>query len=625
MALWITAVNMFQKDGRSRLVLFSISFFALLGVGAFAAVYTGRVSFQSFGNFYQTSAPKNIDGQAIREKNRVLSEATTTRSASTISINAQSFFNASSTFRGRAYFLSGLTSNGPAEFQQEVVVRGLLRGTDIDLGSGTITASNIIYSVSAGDGITVTGGQRPTISDAFWRQQGNTISTKNPLLSLSVGGGINIGTVSGSILNFAGPATITNASTSVTVIPDNTENAWTIATSSTALAIFSVSSQNGGTVSIGSEGGVGAGTTTGITSGTSSKIARLTVRAFSSSTVGFRMVGAPDQGAILFEVHNASSSGLFLVDGSGRVGIGGTSTNLLTVNGSSTFAGQLTASSSVFLAAGNGSVGIGTLHPTHTLTVLGTERVTGDALFEASPLIPVVNCSGSRVLETDSDGRISCGSDDRGSGTVVPINPGNAGNITFYPADGTTLSGATNLFFDAATGNFGIGSSSPARTLSVQGPALFAGSVFFDSFTSSSTVATSTIAGGLIVSGGGLRISTLNCSLFSNSGALTTDSNGNIICSDDDGGGVATGWTDQGATVVLSTSSDFVGIGSTTPGVALAVTGRGIFTDDLTALSLTATSTTASSSLQGLLVNQSIQTTNNAIIGGSATIGANFS
>src|SRR5688572_1417031 len=40
----------------------------------------------------------------------------------------------------------------------------------------------------------------------------------------------------------------------------------------------------------------------------------------------------------------------------------------------------------------------------------------------------------------------------------------------------------------------------------------------------------------LISTSSPLRLSGLNCSVLSNSGVLTTDSSGNVICDDDDGG-----------------------------------------------------------------------------------------
>ncbi|MEK7505954.1 MAG: hypothetical protein AAB597_03640, partial [Patescibacteria group bacterium] len=55
-------------------------------------------------------------------------------------------------------------------------------------------------------------------------------------------------------------------------------------------------------------------------------------------------------------------------------------------------------------------------------------------------------------------------------------------------------------------------------------------------FNATSTSATSTIAGGLDITGGGLQFTNLDCSTFASGGALTTDSSGNITCSDDGGG-----------------------------------------------------------------------------------------
>src|SRR3989338_7350311 len=54
---------------------------------------------------------------------------------------------------------------GSAGFSKDVSVEGLLRGTEIDLGTGRITAGNIIYEVIGGDGILIFGDrQRPVVT-----------------------------------------------------------------------------------------------------------------------------------------------------------------------------------------------------------------------------------------------------------------------------------------------------------------------------------------------------------------------------------------------------------------------------------------------------------------------------
>src|SRR3989344_9370146 len=116
-----------------------------------------------------------IDGEAIRKKNSGGAEES-------ISDFERFFLNMNT----RGVFKQGFESRVDSKFSANVDIRGLLTGTNIDLATGTIIASNIIYDVVAGDGIAVSGGQTPTVSSLYWTQDGNTILTKNPALSLQI-------------------------------------------------------------------------------------------------------------------------------------------------------------------------------------------------------------------------------------------------------------------------------------------------------------------------------------------------------------------------------------------------------------------------------------------------------
>src|SRR3989338_7877170 len=152
----------------------SLSLRARIERGSFAAAVAGI--FDSISNFFRRFATERsqeeatIDGQAIREKNRA---------AALLFAGADTLVdvNAESTFKGEA------------RFNEEVTMDALMRGVEIDLGEGTITASNIVYEVLPGDGILVSGDrQRPTISQLFWVQVGNKIQTRDPGLSLEIQG-----------------------------------------------------------------------------------------------------------------------------------------------------------------------------------------------------------------------------------------------------------------------------------------------------------------------------------------------------------------------------------------------------------------------------------------------------
>ena len=77
-----------------------------------------------------------------------------------------------------------LKVNGPSVFNGDVSIPN----QSLNLGTGSITASNILYGVKAGDGIEVTSGQTPTISnDGVLSLQGKTGELK-----LKEGDGISI-------------------------------------------------------------------------------------------------------------------------------------------------------------------------------------------------------------------------------------------------------------------------------------------------------------------------------------------------------------------------------------------------------------------------------------------------
>ena len=340
-----------------------------------------------------------IDGRGIREKNRG-TPISALEGTTTPSVN----INAVAGFKQDVEFGTGFTSRAGA------TINGILRGLEIDLGGGKITAGNVLYGLTSGDDIEVAGDpQRPTISSRsnLWKSENKTIMTRDPLFSLAIGNNLTVGrdftmgaTTTGSLFHFLGTSTVAFDAFATTIVARNSGNAWSIAESATSTPIMSIDSRNGGSVGI----------------GTGAPTAKLTIKNSQLGSVAFQIHSADGQQANLFEINDAMSKSLLVVDAIGRLGIGTKSLNAaLNIASTSYFNGPLTASSSVYLAVSTGRVGIGTLDPKQTLSIKGTFDVTGDARFGTAPILTTItNCNGSGVLEADGDGRIICGQDDVG-------------------------------------------------------------------------------------------------------------------------------------------------------------------------------------------------------------------
>src|SRR3989344_6083411 len=361
---------------------------------------------------FPSNATPALNGQAIREKNLLSSVSLATGGGTTV-----------------------VSINAPSTFEEEVVIRGLLRGTNIDLGAGVITASNILYEIVPGDGIAIEGDrQRPIIYHTFWALRGKTIVTSDPSFSLEVGGGLALGTTTASStkLTFNAPALVEFTGGAKTILPENKADALSIG-SATGTPLVSVSTVSGGSVAVGS-------------AATSS--AKFSVTNDSTSQL-----------KNILEILTASCLKVLVVDKAGNIGVGtATPSSPFSVVGSSTFTGPLTAENDVSLAASSGKVGIGTKSPSDLLTVRGTMSVSGDASFSTSLLLTsVTGCTGSQVLETDGSGRIICGVDEDRVG-------GNRGTVAGSGASGrvavwTTSQdiGTDDGIFWSDEGTLGIG------------------------------------------------------------------------------------------------------------------------------------------------------------------------
>ncbi|MDP3770537.1 MAG: hypothetical protein U1A25_02540 [Candidatus Sungbacteria bacterium] len=185
-----------------------------------------------------------LDVRAIRDKNRGTPVSATEGTSTPASVN----IHAPAGFKQSVEFTNGFTS------QSSVIINGLLTSQEINVGAGNITASNILYGLTAGEGIEITGeSQRPTITatNIIWKQEGTTVTTRDPALSLAIGGTLTLGaTTTGSTLQFLGTSTIVFDSYAITTIAKNLANAWGISTSATDTPIINIDTRDKGTVAI---------------------------------------------------------------------------------------------------------------------------------------------------------------------------------------------------------------------------------------------------------------------------------------------------------------------------------------------------------------------------------------
>jgi len=290
---------------------------------------------------------------------------------------------------------------------------------------------------------------------------------------------------------------------------------------------------------------------------------------------------------------NGSASSLFAQSGNdisrvlGNVSLG-TSTpySKLTVWGGSTgniFEAVTNASSTAFVINSAGQIGIGTSTPLTALTVNGNIFLDGASRYLNFGTTTVSGTSGYGFRDN--------------AGTLQFKNTG--GSWADFGSGGAFTSAGGLTYLSTVTDDVGVGTSSPYAKLTVWGESATTGLAFNVVNNASTTLfsipnlstGTSTFATGLSLSGN-IDVQGSATSTFANgivlAGGCFQLADGS--CAGSGGGGA---FTSAGGYTTLSTASDFVGIGTSSPYAKLSVVG------EVVARNFTATSTSATSTFAG--------------------------
>ena len=162
---------------------------------------------------------------------------------------------------------------------------------------------------------------------------------------------------------------------------------------------------------------------------------------------------------------------LYVNSFTGKVGIGSSSPQYtLAVNGS-LYADDIYTSSSTFWMDGKRVLSIGEGLKLYNGSYSSGFKASTSLATNLTWSLPTATGTVGQVLASDGNGSLYWKTPGGEDGTV---NSGTQGQLAFYNADGTAVSGTSSLFV-APNGSIGIGTTSPSVKLSIEGSLLLSG------------------------------------------------------------------------------------------------------------------------------------------------------
>ncbi|HUD44559.1 MAG TPA: MerR family DNA-binding transcriptional regulator, partial [Patescibacteria group bacterium] len=186
----IHLASVFTQYNRKRLIVYGSlsmagSFMILLTIALFLP---GNFTHARLDSFFANLFPNPTLGHVSQVKTQASAVLAGESQAQNLvfAVNIPSVFSGVSEFKNLVNLDQGLSVTGLASLSGGLVTNN----ADINAGIGNLTAANVIYSIKAGQNITITPGQNPVISANV--PNSTTLQGQSGDLTLSAGNGISI-------------------------------------------------------------------------------------------------------------------------------------------------------------------------------------------------------------------------------------------------------------------------------------------------------------------------------------------------------------------------------------------------------------------------------------------------